>query len=45
MQSQFVMVDIGAEDRCSDGSLFRQYPIGQGFENNSFDLPPAVTVL
>lgn len=33
------MVDIGAQGRLSDGGIFRNSSIGQGFQQRCFDLP------
>lgn len=35
----FLMVDIGAEGRQSDGGVFRRSEIGIGFQNMTMDLP------
>lgn len=35
----FTIVDISAEDRQSDGGVFRNSEIGKRFEANSFKLP------
>ncbi|KMQ86222.1 nuclease harbi1 [Lasius niger] len=35
----FLMLDIGAEGRQSDGGVFRRSEIGIGFENVNMDLP------
>lgn len=36
---RFVMVDVGAEGRRSDGGIFRSSEIGANFHNKIFDIP------
>ncbi|XP_072142081.1 uncharacterized protein [Dermacentor andersoni] len=36
---RFILVDIGAHGRMSDGSFFRKSAIRTSFENNTLDLP------
>lgn len=36
----FTIVDIGASDRQSDGGVFKNSLIGQGFEHNLLNVPP-----
>ncbi|KAJ8940776.1 hypothetical protein NQ314_010586 [Rhamnusium bicolor] len=38
---RFIMVDIGASGRQSDGGVFKTSNIGNGFENKLFNLPTA----
>lgn len=40
----FLMLNIGAEDRQSDGGVFRRSKIGIGFENVNIDLPEQTQV-
>lgn len=40
----FLMLDIGAEGRQSDGGVFRRSEIGIGFENVNMDLPEPIQV-
>ncbi|XP_064487707.1 uncharacterized protein LOC135399901 [Ornithodoros turicata] len=36
---RFILVDIGAQGRLSDGSVFRDSAIGKSFEQSTLDLP------
>lgn len=40
----FLMMDIGAEGRQSDGGIFRRSEIGIGFQNMTMDLPELTQV-
>lgn len=35
----FLIVDIGAAGRCSDGGVFSMSEMGKGFMNNTFNYP------
>lgn len=36
----FILVDIGAPGRCSDGGVFSNSDMGQGFMQNFLNFPP-----
>jgi len=42
---EFLMVDIGAQERHNDSAIFKGSNMGQRFENKQMDLPPPCPLL
>lgn len=40
----FLLVDIGAPGRCSDGGVFRSSNIGKAFANKTINLPEPIDI-
>jgi len=38
----FTLVDIGAAGRCSDGGIFSNFEMGNGFINNYLNFPAKI---
>lgn len=41
---KFLIVDIGAQGRHSDGGIFKHSAMGQRFYNNTLDLPDSSAI-